>query len=106
LKGPDDALLPFLHAVLAIGCLALAVPMRKRLGWGYSAYVFVALFMPLFSSRDFIGLGRYAMAAFPCFLMLALILEEKPAGRWGWLLASIALLALMTSKFAMGRYVA
>jgi hypothetical protein len=101
----SELALPALNLALALAFLALAFPMRRTLGWGYSAYVAAVLGIPLVTSRDFIGLGRYALAAFPCFLALALVAQERPLARKAWLVASAVLLAVMTSKFAMGRYV-
>ncbi len=97
--------LPAVHLALLLLLLALAVPMRRMLGWGYTAYVGVALSIPLVTSRDFIGLGRYALAAFPSFLVLALLLRDRPKLWRAWLVVSAALLVVMTSKFAVGRYV-
>ncbi len=97
---------PLIHLTLALGLLALAWPMRKRLGWGYSVYVVAVLALPLYSSRDFIGLGRYGIAAFPSLLVLAEALLENP--RWlrlVYVIASTALLIVMTTRFAIGRYV-
>lgn len=105
LSSPADLVLPLLHAALALFALALAVPMRRRLGLGYSAYVALGVGIPLLTSRDFIGLGRYALAAFPSFLVLALFWPERPRLLAGWVGASLALLFLMTYRFAIGRYV-
>ena len=104
-QRPADLLLPLLHAALALGCLALAWPMRRKLGWGYAIYTAAVVGIPLLTSRDFIGLGRYALAGFPCFAVAAQGLAKRPLARSGWLLISGALLAVMTAKFAMGRYV-
>lgn len=95
----------FLHAVLAFGFLALAVPTWRRLGRGYGLYVALAVGIPLVSSTEFIGLGRYLLAVFPCFLTLFLVAENRPRALRGWLLASAVLLVIMTSRFAVGRHV-
>ena len=97
-------ILPALHLTMAIGFLALAGPTRKLLGTGYAVYVVAVLAIPLVVSRDFIGLGRYCLAAFPCFLTLALRLETVRARRT-WIAASTLLLAVMVSEFAIGHYV-
>ena len=99
-----DLILPALHLTMAIGFLALAGPTRKLLGTGYAVYVVAVLAIPLVVSRDFIGLGRYCLAAFPCFLTLALRLETVRARRT-WIAASTLLLAVMVSEFAIGHYV-
>jgi hypothetical protein len=90
--------------VLAFAALASAWPMRRSLGWGYSVYVAVAVGLPLISSRDFIGLGRYVIAVFPFFLQAALTLSTKPRRTVAWLVFSGVMLVWMTSRFAMGFY--
>jgi hypothetical protein len=95
----------FFHAALAFFFLALAIPTWRRLSRAYAVYILAVLGIPLLSSTEFIGLGRYAMAAFPCFLTLALLLREHPRARITWLCASAILLVMMTSRFAVGRYV-
>jgi len=94
-----------LHAALSVGFLALAIPTWKRLGAGYGVYALAMMGTPFISSYGFIGLGRYAIAAFPCFLTLALLLKTRPRARLVWMITSTALLVIMTSKFAVGRYV-
>lgn len=93
-----------LHAVLAAFALWLGWRARRSLGVGYATYVLAAVGIPLFSSRDFIGLGRYAIAGFPVFLELALLLESRPRWRWAWLLTSGGLLGWLTTRWAMGFY--
>jgi Gpi18-like mannosyltransferase len=100
-----DLFLPAFHLILAVGFLALAVPTRRLLGLGYAIYVVAVIGLPLLVSRDFIGLGRYCMAAFPCFVALALRLEHRAQARKVWMVASALLLALMVSEFAIGHYI-
>lgn len=102
---PIDLLLPAFHAALAVLVLALGWRLRKTLGWGYAVYVGLAMGIPLASSRDFIGLGRYALAAFPALVQLAIELQPRTRARVAWLVVSAALLVWMTVRFANGRYV-
>lgn len=100
---------PWLSAaqgVIALGALALAVPTAKRLGVGYAIYVAVVLLIPLVASKDFQGLGRYALAAFPVFLTFALSLSERPKLRAAYLIASGAALVLLSAAFGADKYVA
>ncbi|MCI0669477.1 MAG: hypothetical protein L0Y64_03340 [Myxococcaceae bacterium] len=94
-----------LHGGIALGMLALVVPIWRRLGLGYALYVLVAVGIPTLSSKDFMGLGRYCIAAFPAFLMVALLLVERPRLKALWLVASTTLLLLLTAAFAADRYV-
>jgi hypothetical protein len=38
-----------------------------RFGWGYTVYSVIALAIPIVGTKDFMGLGRYVLAAFPVF---------------------------------------
>jgi Gpi18-like mannosyltransferase len=98
--------LPAVHAVLAGFCLFLGWRLRHTLGWGYSVYVLIVVGIPLLSSRDFIGLGRYALAGFPVFLELERWLARSPRVRTRWLVASVALLSFMVIRFARAFYTA
>ncbi len=102
---PPDLFLPLFHALLAVLVLVLGWRARRTLGWGYTTYCLVAMGIPLISSRDFIGLGRYAIAAFPALAQLAIELQPRHRLRLGWLVASAAMLIWMTVRFANGRYV-
>ena len=102
---PLDLLLPLFHALLAVLVLVLGWRARRTLGWGYTTYTMVAIGIPLISSRDFIGLGRYAIAAFPALAQLAIELQPRQRVRFAWLAGSAAMLIWMTVRFANGRYV-
>ncbi len=101
-----DLLMPLFHLALALLCLWLGWRARRTLGWGYTVYVAIVVGIPIISSRDFISLGRYAMAGFPVFLQLWLELSPRPRARWAWFLVSTVLLAWMVVRFANGRYIA
>jgi hypothetical protein len=93
------------HAVVALGALALVPATRRRLGWGYAVYAGLAVGLPTISSKDFMGLGRYVLSAFPLFLTLAQILSAKPRWLDVWLVVSGILLAVLTMGFGAGGYV-
>lgn len=101
-----DLLLPAVHAVLAGLCLFLGWRLRHTLGWGYAVYVLIVVGIPVVTSRDFIGLGRYALAGFPVFLELDRWLASRPRARTGWLVVSAALLVFMVIRFARAFYTA
>ncbi len=98
--------LRILHGTIALAAFACAVPIWRRLSRGYAIYVATALGIPLLSSKDFMGLGRYTIAAFPVFLIVAMALEERPRARRVWAAVSIAGLALLTLAFAADNFVA
>ncbi len=93
------------HAAFSLGALVLVWPTVKRLGWGYGAYVAAMVGMPTLSSKDFMGMGRYLLAAFPLFLTLALLLRERPRLRWGVLATSAVLLVSLAAAYGAGAYV-
>lgn len=95
-----------LQGLLIIGFLALAVLVWKRLGWGYGLYSVALLAIPLIGTKDFQGAGRYLMAAFPCFLLLATLLAPRPVLKWAWWSLSAAILLLWAFAFGRGYYVA
>jgi hypothetical protein len=103
---PADLSNPLLHAALAVLCLWLGWRLRRTLGWGYAVYVLIAVGIPFVTSRDFIGLGRYALAAFPVFVELDAGLEAKAGRRTRWLVVSGGLLVFLTLRFANAFYVA
>jgi hypothetical protein len=94
------------HAFVALGALALVPATRRHLGWGYAIYVALAVGLPTISSKDFMGLGRYVLSAFPVFLTLAVLMRGKPRLIEGWLAISGIVLALLALAWGAGGYVA
>ena len=90
----------------------LLVPLiLRRLGWGYAAYTVIVLALPGATAAQFLGMGRYALAAFPCFAVVGAALSSSgspataglPLRAWGaaaWLVLSGAGLVLMMSLYA------
>lgn len=94
------------HALVTVLALALVVPTFKRLGVGYGIYTLLVVGIPAVSSKDFQGLGRYVIAAFPLFLTLALLVEERPRLRKALLVGFGVLLAALAMALGAGGYVA
>ena len=64
--GLSDAMVVVQASVTVL--FLLAVPaVARRFGLGYAAYTLVVIGLPAVQSASFIGLGRYALAAFPVF---------------------------------------
>ncbi|MGD9798463.1 MAG: mannosyltransferase family protein [Acidimicrobiia bacterium] len=93
-------------AHLAAFATALAFTPRvvRRFGWAYGAYVALVLVVPGLSSKNFLGLGRYALAAFPAFAAAGDLLAGRPRLRVVALTGSAACLVVTTSLFARGFY--
>ena len=95
------------QALLVIGALCLVPMVVRRLGWGYAAYVLGVVAIPMLGTKDWQGTGRYLLAAFPVFVVVAGWLADRPAHlRRGLLTASALLLVFLTSAFARGFYLA
>jgi hypothetical protein len=107
----------FLHVYLGASALftltgiALIPVILRRLGWGYAAYATVVLALPAATSANFLGMGRYVLAAFPCFAVIAAVAADRrteapdrPNLRsrlaTGWLAVSATGLAFMMSLYA------
>ena len=80
--------------------LALVVVVFRRLGWGYGFYSLGVVLGSAISTKNFIGMGRYTVAAFPVFAAAGLLLKDRTAARWLVLAGSGALLLLLTELHA------
>jgi hypothetical protein len=87
---------------IATAAVLATVPATiRRLGWSYATYTLLAVAVPLLSSSDFFGMGRYVLVAFPAFGVLGAWLARTPAWtRTLVLLCSGALMLLYASLFA------
>ncbi|MFL5345753.1 MAG: mannosyltransferase family protein [Hyalangium sp.] len=102
---PGDFLRLAGHAAVTLGALALVWPTARRLGWGYGLYSAAIVGLPALSSKDFMGMGRYLLAAFPLFVTLALILRERPRLRLGVMATSGGLMLLLAFAYGAAEYV-
>lgn len=90
----------------ALACLVVVLLVRRvaRLfGWGYAAYTVVVIAIPILGTKDFMGAGRYALAAFPALAAGGDWLAERP--RWVavvTLTAMTAAMVVLTWYFASG----
>jgi Gpi18-like mannosyltransferase len=92
------------HPLVTVVALALVVRVFRRFGWGYGVYSLLAVGLAAVATKDFFGMGRYVLAAFPCFAVAGELLADRPRLRAGALAASGAGLVVMTSFFARGSY--
>ena len=93
------------QAVLAIGVLTLAPRVGRKFGWGYAVYVVAVLAIPLVGSKDFQGIGRYTLSAFPAFAVMGHCLAVRRRLATGVLALSALGLGILCSGFARGAYV-
>ncbi|MFN0028023.1 MAG: hypothetical protein ACKV2O_12720 [Acidimicrobiales bacterium] len=95
------------QGLLSVGSLLLVGRIRRRFGWGYAALVLFLMGIPVLGSKDFQGLGRYLLAAFPVFAWAGTWLVRQPRHRQRLVLAGSALtLVVWSHLYARGYYVA
>jgi hypothetical protein len=93
------------QATLALLALATVPFVGRRFGWGYAGYMFVVLAIALVGTKDFHGLGRYVLAAFPVFALVGELLTERPRSlRCAAIACSGLALVLAAAGFAHGLY--
>ncbi|CAA9253882.1 MAG: hypothetical protein AVDCRST_MAG50-2390 [uncultured Acidimicrobiales bacterium] len=95
------------QAVFTVGALALVPAVIRRFGWGYGVYTLLVVGLPAVASKDFTGMGRYLLAAFPCYAVLGDWLAHVAwvrRLRVPLLAASAAALMLFISAFSRGYY--
>src|SRR5207302_8084802 len=63
------------HLLITVVALALSVVVFRRFGIGYGVYAAGVVGVSALSTRDFVGVGRYVLAAFPCFAVAGELLS-------------------------------
>ncbi len=94
------------HAFVTVGALATVPFVFRRLGVGYGLYCLLVLALPAVSSKDFQGMGRYAIAAFPVLVPISAWLDEYAGLREALLIALALALAGTAAAWGTGAYVA
>ncbi|MGZ8751534.1 MAG: hypothetical protein ACXW1S_01005 [Acidimicrobiia bacterium] len=82
------------QGLITLGLLLLVPAVVRRFGWGYGAYALVIVLLPAISTKDFGGMGRYGLAAFPCLAVIGVWLEPRPVAARVYLGASATLMFL------------
>jgi Gpi18-like mannosyltransferase len=93
--------------LLALSLLLIVIKARDRIGLGRTVYAVTVLAIPLIGSKDFQGLGRYCIAAFPAFGALGYYIAQHISVRMRVLLlvSSTVFLGVLSSAYARGSYV-
>jgi hypothetical protein len=92
------------QGLLTLGALALVPAVLRRFGWGYAAYVVAVVLLPALATKDFGGMGRYALAAFPCFAVVGSWLTGSRRRAAVYLGVSSVLLATCAAQYARWVY--
>jgi len=95
----------FINALATVVAAAFIPLVFRRLGLGYGVFVFVAVVLTAVATKDFVGMGRYTLAAFPCFAVAADALHRRPRLMWATLGASAFGLVMLTQLHARGTLV-
>lgn len=97
-RDVDDPTFPLTLTAQALFALlvVLSVPaVGRRFGWGYGILVALLVAMPLATVADFMGTGRYLIAAFPVAALWGERLASRPRVRLAWFaVAGVALVGL------------
>lgn len=92
------------HPLLTAAALALVPLVVRRLGWAYGLFVLLSVGLAAVSTKNFFGMSRYVLAAFPCFAVAGEVLAPRLRLRVAALATSGAGLVAATSFFARGHY--
>ncbi|MEA2687165.1 MAG: hypothetical protein QOE93_2360 [Actinomycetota bacterium] len=92
------------HPILTVVGLALVPRVFRRFGKGYGVYVLLLIGLSALSTKNFFGMSRYLLAAFPCFAVAGELLADRPALRKTATAASGVGLVLLTAAFSRGYY--
>jgi hypothetical protein len=92
------------QALAGLAAVLLLGHVLRRFGWGYTVYSLLVVAIPIVGTKDFMGVGRYVLAAFPVFAVAGVALAQARP-RWVRILVlalSAAGLILQTALFAHG----
>jgi len=95
----------FINGLATLVTAAFIPLVFRRLGWGYGVYVAVAVLATAVATKDFVGMGRYSLAAFPCFAVAADVLFRRPRLAWAVLGISGVGLIVLSQLHARGTIV-
>ncbi|MGI8809969.1 MAG: mannosyltransferase family protein [Acidimicrobiales bacterium] len=104
LRSPGAWLLFMAHPVLTVAAACLVPRVFRRFGAGYGVYTALLLGLSALSTKNFFGMSRYLLAAFPIFAVVGELLAERPALRRIALPASGVALVALTAIFGTGYY--
>ncbi len=101
-NGPEVLRL-LIPALLCLAVVLLLPRVQRRFGWGYAIYTGIAVAIPVLGTKDFMGSGRYLLAAFPAVAVVAEIVEQwSRAARTALLTGSGVLLLAAAAGYGQG----
>ena len=104
LRSPRAWVLFMAHPALTIAAACLIPRVFRRFGVGYGVYVLLLIGLSALSTKNFFGMARYLLAAFPCFAVLGELLVDRARLRTLALSVSGVGLLALTAVFGTGYY--
>ena len=104
LRSPRAWILFMAHPVLTVAGACLVPRVFRRFGVGYGVYVALLVGLSALSTKNFFGMARYLLAAFPIFAVAGELLVERPGLRRVAVPAGGVGLVVLTAIFGTGYY--
>ena len=92
------------HPVLTVVGLALVPRVFRRFGKGYGVFVALLIGLSALGTKNFFGMSRYLLAAFPCFAVAGEWVAERPRLRMVAPAVSGLGLVVLTAAYSSGYY--
>lgn len=92
------------HPVLTVVGLALVPRIFRRFGRAYGVYSLLVIGLSALGTKNFFGMSRYLLAAFPCFAVAGEWVAERPRLRTLAPAASGLGLVVFTAAYSRGYY--
>ncbi|MEA2844281.1 MAG: hypothetical protein QOJ69_1952 [Actinomycetota bacterium] len=92
------------HPVLTVVGLALVPGVFRRFGRAYGVYALLMIGLSALATKNFFGMSRYLLAAFPVFAVAGDLVADRPVLRRAAPAVSGIGLVLLTAAFARGYY--
>jgi hypothetical protein len=92
------------QAIVTLAALVAVPFVARRFGAAYGAYTLFAVGLAALATKDFQGMGRYMLGAFPLFALIGTLLAERPRARAPVLAVAGTLLVVGAFGFARNWY--
>lgn len=104
IASPLPALVYLAHPVLTVLGVVLVPRVFRRFGRGYGIYVALLIGLSALGTKNFFGMSRYLLAAFPCFAVAGEWVAERPRLRTVAPAVSGLGLVVLTAAYSRGYY--
>ena len=102
--SPLSWLVYMAHPVLTVLGLVLVPRVFRRFGRGYGVYAALVIGLSALGTKNFFGMSRYLLAAFPCFAVAGEWVAERPRLRKVAPAVSGLGLVVLTAAYSRGVY--